>query len=77
MQLHSSQTPWPVRELRAAPLEHDVDYDVAIIGGGVSGALMAYHLMRPSFTPRLRVVLLDKNRPAAGSISASTARAAV
>ncbi len=43
--------------------------DVAILGGGITGALTAYHLVREG----VRSVLLDKRDVASGSTAASTA----
>ncbi|MBI2431558.1 MAG: FAD-dependent oxidoreductase [Candidatus Hydrogenedentes bacterium] len=40
------------------PLDHDVDCDVAIIGGGYTGLSTAYHLKQ--YAPDLSVVLLER-----------------
>jgi glycine/D-amino acid oxidase-like deaminating enzyme len=51
------------------PLEKDADCDVAIIGGGITGALTAFLLTDQG----VDVLLVDKGRVAAGSTAASTA----
>ena len=62
---------WPQPERCArewAALAEDVVCEVAIIGGGVTGALVAWHLTQAG----IAAVLLDKRSVAAGSTSAST-----
>ncbi|MEI5905913.1 FAD-dependent oxidoreductase [Bacillus spongiae] len=49
-------------------LDHDIECDVLIIGGGMSGAICAYYLSQTS----LRVVLVDKRKMALGSTAANT-----
>ncbi len=51
-----------------AKLEEDIRCDVAIIGGGISGALAAYHLTKQG----VHTVLLDRRSIAEGSTGAST-----
>lgn len=55
--------------VRYPVLSQDLDCDVAIIGGGVAGALTGYYLTRAG----LRVVLLEARYVGGGSTSASTA----
>jgi len=50
-------------------LERDVVCEVAVVGGGITGALAAYCLAEAG----IEVVLLDKRSVAHGSTSASTA----
>ena len=57
---HTAQGWWladagPVEPL--APLEHDVDADVVVVGGGYTGMWTAWHLGR--LEPEARVVLLE------------------
>ncbi len=44
--------------------------DVLVIGGGVIGASVAYHLLERD--PRLRVILLERHAPGAGATSKAT-----
>lgn len=53
---------------RLTPLEDDVRCDVAVLGGGITGALVAYFLLREG----VDAVLVDKRDPAHGSTAAST-----
>lgn len=55
--------------VRYPTLAQDLDCDVAIIGGGIAGALMGYYLTRAG----LRAVLLEARYVGGGSTSASTA----
>jgi glycine/D-amino acid oxidase-like deaminating enzyme len=50
------------------PLDRDLRCDVAVIGGGVTGALAAFHLARDGAS----VVVLDRRAIGCGSTSAST-----
>ena len=50
-------------------LEGDHHCDVAVIGGGITGALTAYRLLSAGFS----TILVDKSRFGCGSTSASTA----
>jgi glycine/D-amino acid oxidase-like deaminating enzyme len=71
-QLHSGRPFWPGRSKQASiwpPLGSDIDCEVAVIGGGITGALLAYRLARTG----LSVVLADKHTFGSGSTSASTA----
>ncbi|MGE0608090.1 MAG: NAD(P)/FAD-dependent oxidoreductase [Pirellulales bacterium] len=49
-------------------LDNEIKCEVAIVGGGVSGALAAYFLLREG----VDAILLDKDRVGAGSTAAST-----
>ena len=49
-------------------LNHDVKTDIAIIGAGISGALVAYELCRAGF----RVIIVDRRHAGFGSTAAST-----
>jgi glycine/D-amino acid oxidase-like deaminating enzyme len=49
-------------------LDHDLDCEVAIIGGGITGALVGYHLAEAG----VKTVLLDKRDIGTGSTSGST-----
>jgi glycine/D-amino acid oxidase-like deaminating enzyme len=67
-----SGTPfWPARNglIASYPaLESSVDCDVAVLGAGITGALVAWHLAQA----KLNVVVLDKRDVATGSTCAST-----
>ena len=72
MKLKSGSPFWPsaTRRLAALPaLQQDLRCDVAIIGAGLTGALVGFELVRAG----LDVVLLEKRDVGAGSTSASTA----
>lgn len=68
--LVTGRTPWPPVDPRLSPSPsfRTLRTEVAVIGAGVSGALMAEALSR-----RFEVTVLDRRGPALGSISASTA----
>src|SRR6478736_2391260 len=69
--LRSGSSPWrtDAGHPRGETLEADIRCDVAIIGGGITGAMLVEHL-----TARGRqVVLVDRERPGFGSTVASTA----
>lgn len=51
------------------PLQEDISCDVAIVGAGIIGALLAYRLSAQGYS----VTVLDKRDVAGGSTSASTA----
>jgi glycine/D-amino acid oxidase-like deaminating enzyme len=62
---------WPEVAGPAPPfpaLDRDFACDVAVIGGGITGALCAYHLSRAG----AGVVILDRRQPPCGSTPAST-----
>lgn len=68
--LHTGKSLWLAHQpppLRRR-LQRDLECDVAIIGAGITGALVAHQLL----TAGLRVVMLDKRAPAHGSTAAST-----
>jgi glycine/D-amino acid oxidase-like deaminating enzyme len=69
--LRSGSAYWPIKDglIRTYPaLEDDTRCDVAVIGGGISGALAAYHLVDAG----LDTVLIDRRDVGGGSTSAST-----
>lgn len=71
MDLHSGQPFWQIKNGLPAvypALHHEETCDVAIVGGGITGALIAYRLSREG----VDVVLLDKREIATGSTAAST-----
>lgn len=72
VKLRSSSPFWPVRDGLPAvypPLEKDTATDVAVVGGGITGALLAHTFAQDGH----RVLLLDRRDVASGSTSASTA----
>ena len=71
MDLRSGCAFWPLKNglLASYPaLDHDEVCDVAVIGGGITGALAAYRLVSDG----VDTVLLDKRDIATGSTAAST-----
>lgn len=58
----------PPPPLRAQRLRHNADCDVAVIGAGITGALVTHQLLQAG----RRVVLLDKRDAGRGSTAAST-----
>lgn len=72
MDLRSGQSWWPLKNglLASYPrLGADTTCEVAVIGGGITGALVAHRLTAAG----VDVVLLDRRDVAAGSTAASTA----
>ena len=72
MDLISAHPFWPSQAERPAvypALEEDLDCEVLVLGGGITGAFIAYHLVKEG----LNVVLLDKRNVGRGSTAASTA----
>ena len=72
MDLVSPKPFWPLKNGLLSvypPLRTDITCDVAVLGGGISGALVAERLSREG----LDVVLVEKRDVGGGSTSASTA----
>lgn len=72
MKLRSTETFWPLKNamLNSYPsIDRDIDTDILIIGGGITGALIAYKLI----TEGKKVVLVDRRDICNGSTAASTA----
>lgn len=72
MNLKSGKLFWPLQsqtEKKFSGIERDTSCDVAILGAGLTGALVAYSLASQG----VDTVLIDKREIAAGSTSASTA----
>jgi glycine/D-amino acid oxidase-like deaminating enzyme len=72
MDLRSGHPYWLIRNGLLAtfsPLARDVQCDVVVIGAGITGALVAWHLVEAGF----RTVVLDQRDVAWGSTAASTA----
>ncbi|KAB3525589.1 NAD(P)/FAD-dependent oxidoreductase [Alkaliphilus serpentinus] len=72
MNLQSGNLYWPTTISNPPtypPLQEDIQCDVAIIGGGSSGAQCAYYLMAKG----IDVVLIEKEKIGHGSTSANTA----
>lgn len=72
MKLRSTETFWPLKnELKASypSLDRDVETPILIIGGGITGALIAYKLINDG----RKVVLVDRRDVCNGSTAASTA----
>lgn len=70
--LHSGTSLWAASygiSVPCTPLKHDVVTDVVVVGAGISGALVAYALIRRGH----RVVIVDRRAPLTGSTLASTA----
>lgn len=69
--LRGGKSPWEKDLSRAtfSPLSSDLRCDVVIVGGGVSGALLAEALS----SRKLQVILLDRRGIARGATAASTA----
>jgi len=71
MDLLSSRPFWPLRDGLPAtfpPLDADIEGDVAIIGGGISGAMIAWYLTEAG----LDVIVLDRREVAHGSTAGNT-----
>lgn len=72
MKLRSPETYWLLKNgLRYTypSLKEDIECDVLVVGGGITGALMAFHLSQGG----CNTVLIDKNDVSLGSTSATTA----
>jgi glycine/D-amino acid oxidase-like deaminating enzyme len=73
MDLKSGQPYWPIKNepvVHYPPLRlsYDVDCEVAIIGAGITGALVAYYLTKEG----IATVIVDQRQVGAGSTSATT-----
>ena len=71
MDLRSGAAFWPIRDglVQTFPaLDRDETCDVAVIGGGITGAIAAHHLIEAG----LDTVLVDRRDVGGGSTSAST-----
>ncbi|MEZ5229909.1 MAG: FAD-dependent oxidoreductase [Acidimicrobiales bacterium] len=71
MDLHSGTPFWPRRDGILAthpPLDRDISCDVAVVGGGITGSLVALELARRG----LEVVVVERRDTGGGSTSAST-----
>lgn len=73
MDVRSDSTLWIRPKARhfegATPITADLRCEVAIVGAGVSGALVAHHLAKRG----VDVIVLDRDQPASGSTAACTA----
>lgn len=72
MKLRSTETFWPIKnaqETSYPSLQKDITAEILIIGGGITGALIAYKLINEG----KKVVLVDKRDICNGSTAASTA----
>ena len=72
MNLRGGQSLWPMlapARLVRGPLEGNLNCDVLVVGSGISGALVAFHLAELGAD----VVVIDRADIAAGSTPASTA----
>nr|WP_315221618.1 FAD-dependent oxidoreductase [uncultured Flavobacterium sp.] len=71
MNLRSTETFWPLKnalENSYPSLESDARADILIIGGGITGALIAYQLINEG----KKIILVDKRDICNGSTAAST-----
>jgi len=71
MDVRSNEPFWLVRNgiMHSYPsLRHDLECDVVIVGGGITGALMAHACKEKGYD----TVLIDKREIAHGSTSATT-----
>lgn len=72
MDLRSGHPYWLIRNgllHTFPPLDHNVRCDVLVVGAGITGALMAWHLAEAGFS----TIVLDRRDVAWGSTAASTA----
>lgn len=72
MDLRSTETFWPLKNAQKTSypsLESDVNTEILIIGGGITGALIAYQLIKEG----KKIILVDKRDICNGSTAASTA----
>jgi len=71
MDLESGRPFWPIKNgnlSRYAPLSQDLDCEVAIVGAGITGALVAYYLTQEG----VRTIIVDRREVGTGSTSATT-----
>jgi len=71
MDLKSGRPFWPIKNGSLGtyfPLNQDVDCEVAIVGAGITGALVAYYLTKEG----IRTVIVDRREVGTGSTSATT-----
>ncbi|KFF03328.1 NAD(P)/FAD-dependent oxidoreductase [Flavobacterium reichenbachii] len=72
MKLRSTETLWPLKNAMTASypsIDSDLNTTVLIIGGGITGALIAYKLINEG----KKIVLVDRRDVSNGSTAASTA----
>ncbi|GGJ51538.1 NAD(P)/FAD-dependent oxidoreductase [Deinococcus roseus] len=72
MDLRSGKAFWPIQNgliQSYPPLDQDLQTDVVVLGGGITGALVSWHLIQAGAS----CVVLDRRDVASGSTSASTA----
>nr|WP_294923260.1 FAD-dependent oxidoreductase [uncultured Flavobacterium sp.] len=72
MKLRSTESFWPLKhamEISYPSIESDIETDILIIGGGITGALIAYKLINEG----KKVILVDRRDIGNGSTAASTA----
>ena len=72
MKLRSTETFWPLKNAMNTSypsINADIKTEILIIGGGITGALMAYKLI----TQGKKIVLVDRRDVCNGSTAASTA----
>lgn len=72
MKLSSTETYWPLKNAikQSYPsIDSDITTDILIIGGGITGALIAYRLLNEG----KKIVLVDRRDVCGGSTSGSTA----
>ena len=72
MDLHSNYAFWLLNNgiIKSYPsLDHDLDTDILLIGGGITGALIAYQLVKSGE----KVTVVDRRDVCTGSSAASTA----
>lgn len=72
MKLRSTETFWPLKNAMNTSypsIDTDIKTEILIIGGGITGALMAYKLI----TQGKKIVLVDRRDVGNGSTAASTA----
>lgn len=72
MKLHSTETFWPLKNSMTEDypsLQNSISTPILIIGGGITGALIGYELIRQG----KKAILVDKRDVCSGSTAASTA----